>query len=73
MCPFAHTIDRSVGPMKMMPSSSHVRGNAGFSEAWPHPGQTASHECSFAMEVITETLASDAPDTRTQIAAHISQ
>jgi len=47
----------SVGPMKTMPISSHVRGSAGFSEAWPHPGHTASHECSCAIVVITDTLA----------------
>ena len=50
-------MELSVGPMKTMPSSSHVRGSAGFSDAWPQPGHTASALCSLAIEVITLTLA----------------
>jgi len=47
----------SVGPMKVMPISSRVRGSAGFSDAWPQPGHTACASCSLASEVITLTFA----------------
>ena len=53
----SRNMERSVGPMKMMPISSHVRGSAGFSDACPQPGHTASHPCSCASDVITDTFA----------------
>ena len=53
----SRNIELSDGPMKVMPSSSSVRGSAGFSDAWPHPGHTASASWSDAIETITETFA----------------
>jgi len=38
-------------------TSSSVRGSAGFSEAWPQPGQTASASKSCATETMTLTFA----------------
>eukprot|EP00967_Tisochrysis_lutea_P013821 scaffold15489_cov23-Tisochrysis_lutea.AAC.3 len=53
----SRNIARSVGPMNRMPFSSSVFGSAGFSEACPHPGHTASTLLSLARRTMTETLA----------------
>mmetsp|Transcript_9171 Transcript_9171/g.18467 ORF Transcript_9171/g.18467 Transcript_9171/m.18467 type:complete len:223 (-) Transcript_9171:562-1230(-) len=46
-----------LGPMNLMPSASNASGSRGFSEAWPHPGHTASTPLSCAILTITSTLA----------------
>ena len=53
----SRNIELSVGPMKMMPSFSSARGSAGFSEAWPQPGHTASTLYSLATSTMMSTLA----------------
>mmetsp|Transcript_14116 Transcript_14116/g.35627 ORF Transcript_14116/g.35627 Transcript_14116/m.35627 type:complete len:275 (-) Transcript_14116:324-1148(-) len=50
-------ITGAVGPMKVMPISLSVLGRAGFSLACPHPGQTASTFCFFAISQIRGTFA----------------
>lgn len=41
------------GPIHRIPDSRHARGNAGSSEACPHPGHTASHSvCSAIVRMI---------------------
>ena len=42
----------AVGPMKWMPRADSAAGSRGFSEACPHPGQTASTRCSAATPAI---------------------
>mmetsp|Transcript_28978 Transcript_28978/g.97743 ORF Transcript_28978/g.97743 Transcript_28978/m.97743 type:complete len:236 (+) Transcript_28978:3770-4477(+) len=45
------------GPMKAMFAAIKARGSFGFSEAWPHPGQTASTPASMATSTMSLTLA----------------
>ena len=47
----------AVGPMNVMPAAAHAVGSAGFSLAWPQPGQTASTPMRLAMSTISFTLA----------------
>mmetsp|Transcript_23599 Transcript_23599/g.57154 ORF Transcript_23599/g.57154 Transcript_23599/m.57154 type:complete len:223 (+) Transcript_23599:5435-6103(+) len=50
-------ITRPSGPMNLIPSSLSESGSSGFSDAWPHPGQTASTFFSVATLQMSSTLA----------------
>mmetsp|Transcript_29459 Transcript_29459/g.72931 ORF Transcript_29459/g.72931 Transcript_29459/m.72931 type:complete len:203 (+) Transcript_29459:1980-2588(+) len=50
-------ITGAVGPMNWIPRSLRAVGSLGFSDAWPHPGHTASTPSRSAMSAMRFTLA----------------